>query len=379
MEIKDYIRDDIWKAIEQHYCACDYTEALRDASFLLKDILQAKSGEYDKDNTKLVEAVLLGQNPILKINNFSTRTERDMQSGVAFGIKGIFMHVRNPISHEKILYDKKDADAILLYIDYLVRQVDKSYGVTLIDEWLPLLEDDSFTSTEEYAEELIKELPKKRTYELLEAIYENRLTITKYKTLHFLRRVIGRLTSDEREAFIGKLNIDLAQTHGGNELSMFFHFFGEYFYKDLKKVVKLRIEDVVLQGIKSATYNGNSSAGKNAAVATWAADFIENFETKEKCVKAIRDKIFESEEEQKYVLKFFRSFVDLNSKEVLSVMESQLKRRLPWDKNAYEYVKQFFYDKQDELYLQFKEEIDCFEEKNVAKEDRIPDKIDMPF
>ena len=100
---------------------------------------------------------------------------------------------------------------------------------------------------------------------------------------------------------------------------------------------------------------------------------------KKKCVKAIRDKIFESEEEQKYVLKFFRSFVDLNSKEVLSAMESQLKRRLSWDKNAYEYVKKFFYDKQDELYLQFKEEIDCFEEKNVEKEDRIPDKIDMPF
>jgi hypothetical protein len=79
MKIKEYIREDLWKAIQTHYESNDYTEALRDASFLLKDILQSKSGEYDKDNSKLVDAVLSGQDPILKINNFSTQTEKRVE------------------------------------------------------------------------------------------------------------------------------------------------------------------------------------------------------------------------------------------------------------------------------------------------------------
>lgn len=380
MNIKDYIREDAWKAIEHHYTAEDYTEALRDAGFLLKDVLQAKSGEYDKDNTKLVEAVLCGQNPVLKINSFSTQSEKDMQNGIALGIKGIFLHVRNPMSHEKITYNKKDADAILIYMDYLIRQVDKSYGVTLIDEWLPLLKDCSFTSSPEYADELIKEVPRKKTYELLEAIYDERERITKYRTKYFVQLLIQRLTSEEKVMFTNKLNTDLAQTHGDGGLAMFFHFFGEAFFENLKRVVRLRIEDIVLQGIESGWIDPDTgeTEGRNAVTATWAVDFIDRFETKGKIEEMLFQKVIKSDRQREYALEYFEKYVSLYDEDVLTRLTPCIKQKISWDEGTYNFVKEFIWDRRSDVYKLFKSGIDKYEEENVYPTDRIPDKKDMP-
>lgn len=383
MNIKDCVREDIWDAIEHHYKAEDYTEALRDAGFLLKDVLQAKSGEYDKDNTKLVEAVLCGQNPVLKINSFCTQSEKDIQNGIAQGIKGIFLHVRNPISHEKITYNKKDADAILIYIDYLIRQVDKSYGVTLIDEWLPLLKDTSFTSSHEYADELIKEVPRKKTYELLEAIYDERETITKYKTKYFIQLLIQRLTSEENVMFTNKLNTDLAQTHGGDGLAMFFHFFGEKFFDNLKRVVRLRIEDIVFQGIESGWIDLDTweTKGHNAATATWAVDFIDRFEMKGKIEELLFQKAIKSEKERRYTTEYFNKHISLYNEEILHKLAPMINERISWHKGTYEFVREFIVDKSCEIYDLFEDGIKTYEEKNVEPKHRIPDEIDddIPF
>lgn len=379
MQIKEYIREDLWQAIQKHYEAEDYTEALRDASFLMKDILQVKSGEYDKDNAKLVDAVLSGQDPVLKINNFSTQTEKDMQNGIALSVKGIFMHVRNPISHEKISYTQEDTNAILMYINYLIRQIDQSGGLSLIEEWLPLVQKESFTDTEEYAKELIKEVPKKKVYELLEAIYEIRDDLPQWKLQFFIKELVGKLTQAEKTAFTNKLNVDLAQVEGDYKLSMFFHYFAEHFYLSLKKVVRLRIEDIILQGICNGELVKDKVTGEYSSVATWANRFINSFDTKEKCKQALYNKVLENEKQRAYTLKYFYDYVNLGDEKVLDAMEDQLKRRLQWDKNAYEYVKEFIWDKRDPIYIRLKMQIDLYETKNVHIADRIPEENKMPF
>lgn len=43
MIAKEQLREDLYKAIIGHYEKCDFTEALRDAMFFIRDILQEKS------------------------------------------------------------------------------------------------------------------------------------------------------------------------------------------------------------------------------------------------------------------------------------------------------------------------------------------------
>ena len=93
MITKEQIREDLYKAIKNHYEQSDYTEALRDAMFFVRDLLQEKSGLVNKDNTDLVEASLLGKNAAIKINKYETKSEMNFQEGIGFALKGLEMHL----------------------------------------------------------------------------------------------------------------------------------------------------------------------------------------------------------------------------------------------------------------------------------------------
>ena len=150
MKIEDRIRDDLWKAIQAHYERTDYTEAVRDAVFHMSEVLREKGGIEDKDGTKLVETALLGSNPAILVNKNETTTEKDFQQGIGFAFKGIMQSVRNPLSHESFQYTQDEAEVLILYINFLLNQVDKSGGGTKIDNIIDLLLDDDFTDTQEY-------------------------------------------------------------------------------------------------------------------------------------------------------------------------------------------------------------------------------------
>ena len=67
--MENKLREDLWKSIQAHYERNDYTEAVRDAIFHTSELLREKSGFYDKDGSKLVEASLLGNTPAILVKN----------------------------------------------------------------------------------------------------------------------------------------------------------------------------------------------------------------------------------------------------------------------------------------------------------------------
>ena len=164
MQIDIKIREDLWKAIEAHYERKDFTEAVRDAVFHMSEVLREKGCVEDKDGAKLVDVALLGNNPAILVNKNETTTEKDFQQGIGFAFKGIMKSVRNPLSHESFKYTQDEAETLILYINFLLNQVDKSGGSTKIDNIIDLLLDDDFTDTQEYAELLLKEVPIKNRY-----------------------------------------------------------------------------------------------------------------------------------------------------------------------------------------------------------------------
>lgn len=261
MITKEQIREDLYKAIKSHYEQGDYTEALRDAMFFIRDLLQEKSGLENKDNTELIEASLLGKNAAIKINKYETKSEVNFQEGVGFALKGLVMHLRNPISHDRIEYSEQDADAQILYINYLVNQIDKSSGRQLITDWMEYLHGSNFTSSKVFAQELIKELPKKQQYDLLVNIWRDRSSFEPHSINNFIDELVDKLSSQEKTSFINIMNTELINCSGDRELSMMFNFFAKHFYVNLKKIVKIHIEDIVKKGIENGICIDGKSKG----------------------------------------------------------------------------------------------------------------------
>lgn len=257
MEIEKRIREDFWKAIQAHYERGDYTEAVRDTIFFVSNLLRELSGIEDRDGTKLVDAALSGASPAVLVNRYETTTEKDIQQGIAFSLKGIMQCVRNPLSHEKTEYTLEQADAIILFVDFLLRQIDQSGGMRKIQDIKGLLYDKDFTASEEYAELLLKEIPKKKRYPLLLELYKDRENLQENKLSSFIEKLIKSLIKTEKSDFIRIVSNSLMMCKNDRELRMYLHYFMRDTYDDVDRLAKLRVEDFIK---KICGFRGNRRA-----------------------------------------------------------------------------------------------------------------------
>ena len=231
MEIKQNLREDLWKAIQAHYERKDYTEAVRDCMYHICDVLREKSGLQDRDGTKLVEGALLGSNPAILIST----TEKDIQQGIGFAFKGLMQSVRNPLSHEKAeSYTEQEADAIILYSNYLLNRVDRSGGTTKIDDVVELLLDEDFTDTEEYASLLLKEVPIKKRYDLLLQLYSIRHKLPQHKLKYFINLLIDSLSKAAKTDFVQVISKSLMKCKDDKALRMYCHYFMVKTFNDVE-------------------------------------------------------------------------------------------------------------------------------------------------
>ena len=332
MDIERRLRPDLWKSIRAHYERSDYTEAVRDAVFHVCELLREKSGIEDKDGTKLVEAALMGSNPAIAVSKNETTTEKDFQQGIGFSFKGIMQSVRNPLSHEKTVYTQEDAEAIILYVNFLLNQVDRSGGFTKIENITSLLYDEDFTSTEEYAELLLKEVPVKKRYDLLVELFNDRANLHQHILKYFIKKLFESLSKAAKADFIRLLNGTLITCKNDFNLRMYLHYFMEFTYTELDKLVILRIENFIIKAVRSGelissineqTGETENVCSNDATLVTWVVDVnrICLLGNSDEILSALMHKIiYGNTAEKGFVFKYFRNFI-LNNIDKLSEYE----------------------------------------------------------
>lgn len=328
MNIKEYIRDDLWKAVETHYQNSDYTAALRDAIFFISELIRERSGLHDKDGAKLVESSFLGKNPSIKINKGETETERNMQEGIGYALKGIMMAIRNPLSHEPIEYQKNDTDTILLFVNYLLSFVDKSKKKTKIEDFLTFIKDSNFPHDEEYAEVLVNEVPKKKRLDLLVEIFNTRDEFSDYSINNFIKKLDERLSVGEREIFVNLIDQELLLCQDDIRLRKFIHFFTPLYYKHLSSLTAKRLERILLKSLIAGKVDENGKCCKEGALATWINAKIKMLELREKFIEKLYNKIETSEEDREYVLKFFGNAIFNDDEELTEHRKEIIKNYL---------------------------------------------------
>ena len=337
MKIDIKIREDLWKAIQAHYERNDYTEAVRDAVFYMSEVLRGKGSIEDKDGSKLVDAALLGNNPAILVSKNETTTEKDFQQGIGFAFKGIMQSVRNPLSHESFQYTQDEAEVLILYINFLLNQVDKSGGSTKIDNIIELLFDEDFTDTKEYAELLLKEVPSKKRYDLLLELYQKRAQLPQNKLNHFLTALFASLTKAAKSDFVRVVSTSLMRCKDDNDLRMYCHYFMNDTYAEIDKLAQLRIEDLMLKSInagkyenvydfESDTHEKKCTAG---SLSTWVSKKLDLLGNKEAIINLLFKKLDRGYSEQEFVFTYFSSAITKKPSEYknseLYVIKSQLK------------------------------------------------------
>src|SRR5512138_3720479 len=99
MDLSKEIAADLWAAVSASYQDGHYSHAIVDAMHHLSNAIREKSG-LDGDGAALVGQALGSETPKLRVNAMKTENERNVQRGLEQILRGLYMAVRNPRSHD---------------------------------------------------------------------------------------------------------------------------------------------------------------------------------------------------------------------------------------------------------------------------------------
>src|ERR1035438_7991821 len=115
----------LWRSVESSCQSGNYSAAILDSIHFLGELIREKSG-LEGDGVALVGQAFGGKNPKLKLSRLQTETDWNIQNGAEQLLRGLYQGIRNPRSHEKYTDSVEDAEAIMVFVSYLVRLIDRS-------------------------------------------------------------------------------------------------------------------------------------------------------------------------------------------------------------------------------------------------------------
>ena len=101
-----------------------YARAVEEAFKCLNHAVKNKSGQGEGDGAGLMQTVFSANTPILMLNAFQSRSEKDEQLGYMQIFAGSMTGIRNPRAHDPELVDEPDvALELLVLANHLMRKL----------------------------------------------------------------------------------------------------------------------------------------------------------------------------------------------------------------------------------------------------------------
>lgn len=306
MNIKVAIRPDLWDVISKPYESQVYSGAILEAIHLLSNILRERAN-VDGDGISLVGQALSGDSPRLRINKFQTETEKNEQKGLEQILRGMYQGIRNPRSHEQFEDTKDTADAIILFINFIIGIVSQAKEPFTLEEWSKRVFDIDFVPSDRYANLLASEVPSKKYNEALITVYRDKASGDGDKLKYICRALIGLAGDDKIDDFLAVVSDDLRTTQDEKEVRLALQILPEHLWPRISEIARLRIENKLIQSIDSGQYDSENKNCTSGWLGTWGINLVKDFSLKKELFQILLKKLRGNDYEQNYVAKFFLS------------------------------------------------------------------------
>lgn len=307
MDLSREISGELWEAICTSYQAGHFSHAIVDTMHHLSDAIRNKSG-LDGDGTALVGQALGGESPRLRVNNMQTESERNVQRGLEQILRGMYLGIRNPRSHDKHDDTKEIADAIIVFVNYLMRQLEASKEAFTPEAFLASLLDPEFVGSMRYAELLTNEVPTMRRADALLAIYNERLRVDLNRTANLITSLISQLSQQQVATYLAKVSEELRTSSDDIEVRTALQMLTPDLWSQLDEVSRLRIENKLTKSIEGGKVL--PSGKMTGALGTWACNFLKVFSTRESVEAKVAAKMLWGEaSDRAYISKYFMTYL----------------------------------------------------------------------
>lgn len=350
MNLETRLPADLWGAVRMNYEKRNFTGAILDAFYFLSDVLRKKSGA-EGDGAALVGQALGGASPKIKLNRLQSESEWNVQKGVEQMLRGFYQAVRNPRSHEKITDTEENAQVLIVFIGYLVRQIDQAKSQFSRPDFVKRVFDPDFVPQERYAKLLVEEIPKGQRLEVFLDVYRAKETGKPEHLRHFFVVLLSQLSEDELRQVHEVISEELRTADDETTIRLIVGSFDGSVWPNVDEAARLRIENRLIRSVREGRYNRQQETCRGGALGTWSTRLLPYFTLKHEFLRAVSDKLCSnSVEEEDYVFRYLfgslKALVDPMPPYIETTIRSRLKSgngrfheamilSCPWDSKTY--------------------------------------------
>ncbi|WP_419872923.1 TIGR02391 family protein [Candidatus Pristimantibacillus sp. PTI5] len=330
MDLKFNVQQDLWEAIEKNYENESYSSAILDTIHLLTETIRNKTG-LEGDGSSLIGQAFGSDNPKIQLNKLQTESEKNVQKGIQDILRGLFTAIRNPRSHDKHSDTKAEADSIIYFVDYLLKIIDKSKVNFEESTFLNRVFEKYYVKTEEYSQLLVNEIPKRQRTSIAIEVILRRKDGDVYNLGYFFEALLDKMEDYDLFHLYKVISEELKYTSSDIDIRTILHIAPAKYWNRVDKVVKIRIENLLLENAKMGKYDSSSDNCRYGQLGTWvSSELLRNFENSEEWTIMAIEKLENGNDDDKAYIEtyFWDKICEVNSENIHNRLKYYLRRGL---------------------------------------------------
>lgn len=254
MTVRNEIDVELWEVIQKNYESENYTGAILDAIFKLTDTIRNKTG-LEGDGASLIGQAFGGDDPRIKLNKLQTDSEKDIQKGIQEILRGIYTGIRNPRSHDAMVDNKLSADAIIVFVNYLLKLIDESKLRFNEADFLDRVFDPYYVKTKEYSTLLVQDIPKRQRANIAIQTILRRDDGNIYSLGSFLEALFDQLEAPELSRVYKVISDELKTTTDNTDIRYLVHICPAKYWPQVEPSVRIRTEAILYTDFSKGSYD----------------------------------------------------------------------------------------------------------------------------
>ncbi|KJZ13832.1 hypothetical protein TW85_11575 [Marinomonas sp. S3726] len=300
---KDNFDDGLVDAVGDRILNSAYTDSILAGTKYLTQFLRDK-GSCEGDGSQLVGQVLGGTAPKLPINSLQSVSEKDEQKGLEQIIRGFYVCIRNPRTHEITEDTEEYCIRIMVLIDTLLSYLKRETEEFDVAGFVDRIYDPHFVASKEYAETLISQVPENRIIDVFRIAFGRRAE-GRIKEIKFAFRAMYQLMPQKDVSvaieLVGEVLRKETET---KDIANLFRLLKPRAWGMLQDDVKQRIENMVIDSCKVGHFDIYSGIDQGS-LGTWGNTFGKYFTRRDDLANAIISRLESNWYTQNYIANYF--------------------------------------------------------------------------
>lgn len=307
MELQKEITPELFDAIKAHYESGSYSNAILDAMKVLTELIREKA-KLDGDGANLVSQAFGGNAPPIKISPMQKVSEIDEQKGFEQLLRGLYVGIRNPRTHETFQDKREECNAIVVFINYLCNIINASRSFFVLGDFKKRVYDPLFVEKSEYAELLVSEIPHDELVNVAISILQDRNNGDPKKVGYFFDAVFNKAETEQQHLIMKVFSNELKKAANDVEIVGLIRYIKPKLWTMIDDDCKLRIENRIIESVKEGYYKDGQCV--KGHLGTWGNSFGQYFKLKNELADALIALLGPNWYTQNYVGQFYLSYLN---------------------------------------------------------------------